>query len=89
MKTIILPVSTFKVENVNETVNKFFKETCDFVGNRFVVSNETGMPALVLNTVLSSNDKVTISDNASAHNLAVVFVETEYNVLNGTTIIGL
>ena len=89
MKTIILILANFKVENVSETVNSFRAETASFVGQRFVLNNETELTVLTLSTQLSANDKGVIAESAAAKNLGVVFVETEYNLLNGSTVMGL
>lgn len=84
MTTTILFIANFKVENVATTVTEFQNEISSFIGSRFVVENNTGMPALVVGTILSPEERVSIAERASTRCLGVVFVEGDYNVLNGT-----
>lgn len=87
MKTIIIIVSTFKVGNVEETIVEFREKVKDFVGRRFIIDNGTGMPSLTVTGVISKDEKNHITEQAKEKALSVVFVETEYNVLNGSTVL--
>lgn len=87
MKTIILIVASFKVENVEDTIVEFREKVKDFVGRRFVISNETGMPTLTVTGIISRDEKNRIAEKAKEKSLSVVFVETEYNVLSGSTVL--
>lgn len=87
MKTIILIVASFKVSNVEETIVEFREKVKDFVGRRFVIGNETGMPTLTVTGIISRDEKNKITEKAKEKSLSVVFVETEYNVLSGSTVL--
>ena len=87
MKTIIIIVSTFKVGNVEETIVQFREKVKDFVVRRFIIDNGTGMPSLTVAGVISKDEKNHITEQAKEKALSVVFVETEYNVLNVSTVI--
>lgn len=87
MKTIILIVASFKVSNVEETIVEFREKVKDFVGRRFVIGNETGMPTLTVTGIISRDEKNRIAEKAKEKSLSVVFVETEYNVLSGSTVL--
>jgi hypothetical protein len=87
MKTIILIVASFKVSNVEETIVEFREKVKDFVGRRFVIDNGTGMPSLTVTGIISRDEKNSITEKAKEKSLSVVFVETEYNVLSGSTVL--
>ena len=87
MKTIILIVASFKVTNVEETIVEFREKVKDFVGRRFVIGNETGMPTLTVTGIISRDEKNRITEKAKEKSLSVVFVETEYNILSGSTVL--
>lgn len=87
MKTIILIVASFKVENVEETIVEFREKVKDFVGRRFIIGNETDMPTLTVTGIISRDEKNSITEKAKEKSLSVVFVETEYNILSGSTVL--
>ena len=87
MKTIIIIVASFKITNVEETIVEFREKIKDFVGRRFVIDNGTGMPTLTVTGIISKGEKSHIAEQAKEKSLSVVFVETEYNVLSGSTVL--
>ena len=87
MKTIIIIVASFKVGNVEETIVEFREKIKDFVGRRFILDNGTGMPSLTVAGVILKDDKNRITEQAKEKALSVIFVETEYTILSGSTVI--
>lgn len=86
MNTIILMIASLNVENVSDTTIDVKNEVADYVGRRHIVENNTGLPSLCLNCLLESEDKSKIMEIGAKHNMGLIFVESEYNVLHGSTL---
>ena len=87
MNTYIIFSANYKVGSVSDEINELKHNIANYVGTRFIKDNETGLTASVLSTTLSSEEKSQITDFANDRNIGVLFIESEYNPLNGSTLI--
>lgn len=86
MNTVILLIVNFKVENVCDAISAMKTEIANYVGRRSITENNTGLPAVVTNCLLEVEDKSQIMEFGATHNVGVVFVETDYTVMHGSTL---
>ena len=86
MNTIILMIASLNVENVSDATIDVSNEVSNYVGRRHVIENNTGLPSLCLDCLLEVEDKSKIMEIGAKHNIGLIFVESEYNILHGSTL---